>query len=74
MTIFDSSVIEDFVTENNSKYANRIIIQLKAYEKFMNYDKSYIISTVVERDINHIKDNLCLTGHHTQNGKYYTPV
>lgn len=31
MTIFDSSGIEAFVTENNPKYANRIIRQLKAY-------------------------------------------
>lgn len=33
MTIFDSSGIEAFVTENNPKYANRIIKQLKAYAK-----------------------------------------
>lgn len=31
MTIFDTSGIEAFVTENNPKYANRIIKQLKAY-------------------------------------------
>ncbi len=30
MTIFDSSGIETFVTENNPKYANQIIKQLKA--------------------------------------------
>ena len=30
MTIFDSSGIEAFVTENNPKYANRIIRHLKA--------------------------------------------
>ena len=41
MTIFDSSGIEAFVTENNPKYANRIIKQLKAYAKAMNFDKSY---------------------------------
>jgi len=41
MTIFDSSGIEAFVTENNPKYANRIIRQLKAYAKAMNFDKSY---------------------------------
>ena len=34
MTIFDSSGIEAFVTENNPKYANRIIKQLKAYAKY----------------------------------------
>lgn len=41
MTIFDSSGIEAFVTENNPKYANRIIRQLKAYAKANNLDKSY---------------------------------
>lgn len=139
MTIFDSSGIEAFVTENNPKYANRIIKQLKAYAKANNFDKNYDpykaaygsmpshacanpeikqryinghfcyafmfgivtnglgiirhiffynkdfraypgalrgtqkwndtykIRTVVERDIQHIKDNLCLAGRHTQN-------
>ena len=41
MTIFDSSGIEAFVTENNPKYANRIIRQLKAYAKNMGFDKNY---------------------------------
>jgi len=41
MTIFDSSGIEAFVTENNPKYADRIIRQLKIYAKSKNYDKSY---------------------------------
>lgn len=41
MTIFDSSGIEAFVTENNPKYANRIIRQLKAYAKANNLDKNY---------------------------------
>ena len=41
MMIFDSSGIEAWVTENNPKYANRIIKQLKAYAKAMNFDKSY---------------------------------
>jgi len=41
MTIFDSSGIEAFVTENNPKYADRIIRQLKAYAKAMNFDSSY---------------------------------
>ena len=41
MTIFDSSGIEAFVTENNPKYANRIIKQLKAYAKTMGFNKSY---------------------------------
>lgn len=41
MTIFDSSGIEAFVTENNPQYANRIIKQLKAYAKANNFDKNY---------------------------------
>ena len=41
MTIFDSSGIEAFVTENNPKYANRIIRQLKAYAKANHFDKNY---------------------------------
>lgn len=41
MTIFDSSGIEAFVTENNPKYANRIIKQLKAYAKANGFDESY---------------------------------
>ena len=41
MTIFDSSGIEAFVAENNPKYANRIIRQLKAYAKANHFDKNY---------------------------------
>lgn len=41
MTIFDSSGIEAFVAENNPKFANRIIKQLKTYAKTMGFDKSY---------------------------------
>jgi len=41
MTIFDSSGIEAFVRENNPKYANRIIKQLKAYAKVNQYNKNY---------------------------------
>lgn len=41
MTIFDFSGIETFVTENNPKYANRIINQLKAFSKSQRFDKSY---------------------------------
>ena len=32
-------------------------------------DHTYKIRTVVERDINHIKENLCLAGRRTQNEK-----
>lgn len=41
MTIFDTSGIEAFVAENNPKFANRIIKQLKTYAKTMGFDKSY---------------------------------
>ena len=41
MTIFDTSGIEAWVTENNSKYANRIIKQLKDFKKSHNLDDSY---------------------------------
>ncbi len=33
------------------------------------WDNIYKIRTVIERDINHIKDNLCLAGRRTQNEK-----
>lgn len=41
MTVYDTSGIEAFVTENNPKYANRIISQLKSYKKSMNLNDSY---------------------------------
>ena len=41
MLLFDTSGIEAYVTENNPKYANRIIRQLKSYAKSMNFDGSY---------------------------------
>lgn len=41
MTIFDSSGIEAWVRENNPKYADRIIRQVKAYAKAMKFDNSY---------------------------------
>ena len=34
------------------------------------WDSTYKIRTVVERDINHIKANLCLAGRRTQNEKH----
>ena len=33
------------------------------------WDNTYKIRTVIERDINHIKDNLCLAGCRRQNEK-----
>ena len=41
ITIFDTFGIEARVTENNPKYANRIIKQLKAFKKSQNLDDSY---------------------------------
>ena len=41
MLLFDTSGIKAYVTENNPKYANRIIKQLKAYAKSHNFDDSY---------------------------------
>ena len=41
MTIFDTSGIEAWVTENNPKYANRIIKQLKDFKKANGLDDSY---------------------------------
>jgi len=41
MTIFDSSGIEAWVNENNPKYADAIIRQLKAYAKKVNFEESF---------------------------------
>jgi hypothetical protein len=41
MIIFDSSGIEAYVRENNPKYADRIIKQLKSYAKSMGFSKGY---------------------------------
>ena len=41
MLLFDTSGIETYVTENNPKYANRIMKQLKSYAKAHNFDVSY---------------------------------
>lgn len=41
MTIFDTSGIEAWVTENNPKYSNKIIRQLKSYAKANSFSKSF---------------------------------
>lgn len=41
MLAFDTSGIEAFVTENNPKYANKIIKQLKTYKKIMKLGDSF---------------------------------
>lgn len=40
---------------------------LRAYPGTDEWDSTYKIRTVVERDIHHIKENLCLAGRRTQN-------
>ena len=41
MSVFDTTGLETYVTENNPKYANQKIRQLKAWAKTMGFDKSY---------------------------------
>ena len=41
MTIFDSTGLEAYVTENNPKYADSIIRRLKSYAKAQGFDDSY---------------------------------
>lgn len=41
MIIFDTSGIEAWVTENNPKYANKVIKQLKAYAKANHFNSNY---------------------------------
>ena len=41
MAVFDTTGLEAYVTENNPKYANQKIRQLKAWAKSQGYDKSY---------------------------------
>ncbi len=41
MLLFDTSGIESYVTENNPKYANRIIKQLKSFKKANRLDDSF---------------------------------
>ena len=41
MSVFDTTGLEAYVTENNPKYANQKIRQLKAWAKNMGFDKSY---------------------------------
>ena len=41
MTIFDTSGVEAFVAENNPKYSNKVIKQIKAYKKINNLPDSF---------------------------------
>ena len=69
MVIFDSSGIEAWVAENNPKYANRIIKQLKAYAKAMHFDDSYdpykaaYASMPSHSSANHDTKQLYIDGH-----------
>ena len=67
--LFDTSGIEAYVTENNPKYANRIIKQLKAYAKSHNLDDSYdpykaaYTSMSTSATANHEVKQLYVNGH-----------
>jgi hypothetical protein len=41
MSIFDTSGIEAYVSENNPKFSNRIIAQLKAHAKSQGFNANY---------------------------------
>ncbi|NSB14140.1 hypothetical protein [Clostridium beijerinckii] len=41
ISIFNTSGIKAYITENNPLFAHRIIVQLNAYAKAMNFDKNY---------------------------------
>lgn len=41
MTIYDTSRIEAYVTENNPKFANRMTAQLRAYAKSQGLNNKY---------------------------------
>ena len=70
MTIFDTSGIEAWVTENNPKYVNRIIKYSKAFAKANNLDENYNsyqvayvsvhIYVVANPVIQQIKDSFCI--------------
>ena len=69
MLLFDTSGIEAYVTENNPKYANRIIKQLKAYAKSHNLDDSFdpykaaYASMPTSASANHEVNQLYVNGH-----------
>ena len=56
MTIYDTSGIEAYVTENNPKFANRIISQLKSYiftvrHSCFLYNSKYLMNNCILRSI-----------------------
>ena len=85
MATVDTSFLNAFYPEESLEISNviqekdNILIQMKSVtvcctcpkcgQTTNNYHGTYKIRTVVERDINHIKDNLCLAGRRTQNEK-----
>lgn len=48
---------------------NNLRTYLSTLRGTQEWDNTYKIRTAVEQDINHIKENLCLAGHRTQNKK-----
>ena len=63
MTIFDTSGIEAWVMENNPKYANRIIKQLKAFAKANNLDKAAYGSMPTHAASNQAIQQMYINGH-----------
>ena len=59
-------------TFGDNKYFTKSYIPLNARSGLENQDYTYKIRIAVERDINHIKDTLCLAGRRTQNEKNIT--
>lgn len=55
--IFDTSGIEAWITENNPKYANRIIKQLKAFRRDHNPNDSYDPYKATYSSISHTVSN-----------------
>ena len=53
MLLFDTSGIEAWVTENNPKFANRIIKQLKAYAKTLESNNDFDPYKVAYGSIHH---------------------
>ena len=69
MSIFDTSGIEAWVTENNPKYANRIIKQLKAFAKLTTLIKTLILTKLLTAQCLHtllltqLSNQMYINGH-----------
>lgn len=62
----DLQVVFDNLSDLTEPSCQAIPGTIRGTEK---WDTTYKIRTAVERNINHIKENLCLTGRRTQNKK-----